>query len=52
MLINDFMSDSFLTNERAIQSTLCSIEKIASFMSLSVSAGLEISVLGRLKPFR
>jgi len=46
-------STSFLvlTKERAIQSKRFSIANNASFSSLSVNAGIEILVLGRLTPF-
>ena len=37
--IKDFISDSCLTNERAIQSTFCLAENITSLISLSVKAG-------------
>ncbi|MDC0984444.1 hypothetical protein OAR06_00670, partial [Flavobacteriaceae bacterium] len=48
--IKDITSDSCLTNERAIQSTFCLAENTASLISLSVSAGCEIFVFGRLNP--
>ena len=45
------ISLAWRTKESAIQSTSCSIAKIASLISFSVSAGREILVLGRLTPF-
>ncbi|MNY67132.1 hypothetical protein D3C86_2046590 [compost metagenome] len=44
-------SRGVFTNESAIQSTFCSIAKIASAISFSVKAGKEIFVFGRLTPF-
>ena len=45
------ISLAWRTKERAIQSTSCSMAKMASLISFSVRAGREMLVLGRFTPF-